>query len=142
MSAKAKKNSNSPRKWNVLIVEDDLNARAQLVKSLSAVAQCATVADGEKAVKAYQQAVKKKNPFDFVLLDVAMPVLGGFEVLKTIRSEEESRGNAPDKNTKVIMITTYKDSLMENYNMGWDDFISKPIEADKLLKRMHAMMRR
>ena len=38
------------------------------------------------------------------------------------------------------MITAYKDSLMEKYNMGWDDFITKPIEKDKLIAHMKALI--
>lgn len=37
------------------------------------------------------------------------------------------------------MTTTYRDSLMENYNMGWDDFITKPVDADILTKRLREL---
>ncbi len=37
------------------------------------------------------------------------------------------------------MITAYKDSLMEKYNMGWDDFITKPVDKDVLIKHMERL---
>ncbi|MFH1359481.1 MAG: response regulator [Candidatus Omnitrophota bacterium] len=128
-----------PVKWNVLLAEDDLQARAELLKALSSVAVCTTVETGEKALEAYQKAIKKKKPFDFILLDITMPGPDGFEVLRSIRSFEETAKSKPVHPTRIIMVTAYKDSLMENYNMGWDEFITKPIETEKLIKRMQAL---
>ena len=55
----------------------------------------------------------------------------------TIRAKEET---LPAKNpAHIIMITTYKDSLMENYNLGWDDFITKPVDIKILVERMNSM---
>jgi two-component system alkaline phosphatase synthesis response regulator PhoP len=123
----------SAKKWDVLIVEDDLAIRAELLKALISYGQCTTVDDGQKALETYRQAVKNKKKFDFILLDVSIPTIDGFDILKTIRAEEES---ANQQDSIIIMVTAYKDSLMANYNMGWDDYISKPIEPKKLLQRM------
>ena len=137
---KISKKASSKRKdkWDVLIVEDDLATRAELLRTLGSYARCVTVDDGQKALETYSLSAKNKKPFDFILLDVSIPSIGGFDLLKTIRSEEESRSN--QKGPIIIMVTAYKDSLMENYNMGWDDYISKPIEPDKLIKRMQDLI--
>ena len=132
-----KPTSSSKNKWDILIVEDDLATRAELLKALGSYAQCTTVDDGQKALEAYRQSAKNKKAFDFILLDVSIPSLGGFDLLKIIRGEEE-RSN--QKGPIIIMVTAYKDSLMENYNMGWDDYISKPIEPQKLLLRMQQLI--
>ena len=124
------------KKWDILIVEDDLTTRAELLKSLSSCGQCITVDDGQKALETYRQAVKNKKNFDFILLDVSVPSIGGFDLLRTIRTQNEK---IHQKGPIIIMITAYKDSLMENYNMGWDDYISKPVEPDKLLLRMQTL---
>ena len=134
-----KKDKQSANKWNILIAEDDLKSRADLLKALGTIANCTSVDDGEKALKIYRQSLKKKKPFDFILLDVTIPTLSGFDILKAIRTEEEARENAA-KNSRIIMITAYKDSLMKLYNMGWDDYISKPIDAHKLIQRMRAIV--
>ena len=135
-----RKNNSALKKWNVLIAEDDLQSRAHLLKALHKIADCQTVENGEEAIKAYRRAKKKKHPFDFILLDVTMPLLSGFEVLKIIRTGEEAVSNPPSKCTRIIIITAYKDSLMENYNMGWDEYITKPIDAGILIKKMNRVI--
>jgi len=122
--------------WNVLIAEDDFKCRQGLVDALKGHGEHVAVATGDDALKAYQQSVQSQKPFDFIILDVSMPGLDGFEVLQAVRAEED-RGKI--KPAKVIMITTYKDSLMENYNMGWDDFITKPVESEILINHMTAL---
>ena len=129
----------SRHKWNVLVAEDDLHCRAHLLKALSPVARCVTVENGAEAVAAYQKAVKKKQPFDFLLLDITMPELDGFQVLRAIRAEEETSDPQRQHTIKVVMITAYKDSLMERYNMGWDDFITKPVDVNKLTAKMRSL---
>lgn len=121
--------------WRVLIADDDLEHRGLLLDGLKNFAQCSVASTGQEAVELYQAAVKAKTPFDFVLLDVAMPEKDGFQALKEIRAFE-----AKDKDGKqeslVIMITSYRDSLMEKYNMGWDDFITKPVDPKTLVNHM------
>lgn len=126
--------------WRVLVAEDDLKYRAQLLKILRPLAQCVSVENGEQALMAYQKAIREKEPLDFVLLDVTMPLLDGFSVLKTIRANEETRNIPFFQHTRIFMITAYKDSLMEMYNMGWDEYITKPIDTEKLIAKMKKMM--
>jgi len=139
-----KKTKSQPQEkpWSVLIAEDDLKSRAQLVKALHHRARCTTVENGEEAISAYRKSLKKRKPFDFVLLDVTMPNVNGFEVLKTIRAAEEDEKNASLKPTCVIMTTAYRDSLMEHYNMGWDEFITKPVDVKALAGKMQQLMNR
>jgi len=121
--------------WEVLIVEDNQKDCQRIVDGLKEKAQCTTTADGEKALEIYSKRQKENKPFDFILLDVDMPKQNGFQVLKTIRSLEE---DSPHE-TSIIMVTTYKDSLLEHYNMGWDDFLTKPIDTSVLVNRMESI---
>ena len=125
--------------WHVLVAEDDLKHRAKLLKVLRPLAQCVTVDNGEQALTAYQKAIRSKKPFDFILLDVTMPLLDGFSVLKTIRANEEARNVPFFQHAHIFMITAYKDSLMEMYNMGWDEYITKPVDTDTLIAKMKKM---
>ena len=123
--------------WNVLITEDDSEICEQLTQGLSKVAHCTTVHNGEKAVQAYKASIKAEKPFDFILLDVTMPIMDGFETLKVIRDEESK---TDIKEVFIIMITTYDNPLMDKINMGWDDFITKPVEIEKLIKHMENLI--
>jgi CheY-like chemotaxis protein len=121
--------------WKVLVAEDDLSNQQKLFEVLKGRAECTLATTGQEALTTFQKSLKTKKFFDFILLDVTMPKMDGFEVLRAIRAEEEKR-RGKIKEAIIIMITAYKDSLMEKYNMGWDDFITKPVEKDKLLRRM------
>ena len=127
--------------WRVLIVDDDPQIRRGLQQGLSGMSDCTGVDNSDDALKVFKQALKSEFPFDFVLLDVFLSEKedDGFEVLKRIRTCEEQHKREGGREVFVIMITTYRDSLMERYNMGWDDFITKPIEAEKLISHMKAL---
>jgi CheY-like chemotaxis protein len=125
--------------WKVLVAEDDAENRKIVLDALKNIAECSAAATGQEALDLYQKSRKTKAPFDFALLDVTMPQVDGFEVLKAIRQEEE-RSNQRKRETLVIMITAYRDSLMEKYNMGWDDFITKPVEASHLIDHMKNLL--
>jgi len=127
--------------WNVLVVDDDLTNCQQIVRALENIAHCTTAVDGLKAIKTYQKSRRTKKYFDFILLDVTLPEMDGFEILRKIRTEEEKRQEttvAP--RPFILMITAYKDSLMDKYNMGWDDFITKPVDPPKLIEHMKALI--
>lgn len=73
--------------------------------------------------------------FDLLIVDVMMPVLDGFEVLRQIRK----RSSVP-----VIMLTarTARADRVEGLNAGADDYLPKPFEPEELLARMRAVLRR
>ena len=122
--------------WNILIAEDDLETCEYLTKSLNKTAHCTVVHNGEEAVAAYQDSIKSNKPFDFILLDVNMPIMDGFETLKTIREKELETAA---EEIFIIMITTYDNPLMDKLNMGWDDFITKPVDIDILIRHMQKL---
>ncbi len=127
--------------WKVLIVEDDLKNYQNILTTLEKVAQCNVVCTGEEALLAYRESLNAREPYSFILLDITMPGINGFEVLQAIRQEEQQINSPSEKGVFIIVITAYKDSLMEYYDMGWDDFITKPVDADKLITHMQALMK-
>jgi len=79
--------------------------------------------------------VDQREP-DLVLLDVSMPGMDGFEVLKTLRAR---RGGGP----AVIMLTAARrepDAIEEGLRKGADAYLTKPIEARELLARVRAAL--
>ncbi len=87
--------------------------------------------DGEQAFA----AVEKHHP-DFVVLDVMMPGLSGWEVCKRIRE------NASIKGTPVLMLTAIGERLNEMTSplYGADDYLDKPFEFSDLDKKVKAML--
>ena len=116
---------------SVLIVEDDPNIADLLRLYLEKEGYVAAIAaDGGAGVEMF----RKLQP-DLVLLDVMLPVLDGWGVLRTIRQ---------DSKTPVIMLTAKgeTDDKVSGLKMGADDYITKPFEMREVLARMEAVLRR
>ncbi len=116
-----------------LIVEDDLASRKFMQKFLSQYGECDVVVDGLEALDAFLFALKTKQNYDLICLDVMMPKVDGIKVLKTIRDLETQKGILPHKRTKVIMITALSgtDFVQNAFEIGCEAFASKPIDTDK-----------
>jgi DNA-binding response OmpR family regulator len=117
---------------NILLLEDDITLAETLVELLESESFNVTwVKDGEAALETIY-----KNNFDFYLFDVNVPLLSGFELLKSLREY----GNK----TPTIFLTALSDidSLSEGFEVGVDDYIKKPFEFDELIVRINALLRK
>lgn len=115
----------------VLIVDDEERITAFVEKGLrkhgySTVA----VHDGDSAAEMARDA-----DFDVVVLDVGLPRCDGFEVLRRIRTRGER--------LPVIMLTSRDgiDDTVRGFDVGADDYITKPFRFDELLARLRARLR-
>ena len=116
---------------SVLIVEDDRNIAELLQLYLEKEGYAVTVAyDGGQGLSKFR-AIQP----DLVLLDVMMPVMDGWTVCRTIRSEAK---------TPVIMLTAKgeTDDKVQGLKAGADDYITKPFEMKEVLARIEAVLRR
>jgi CheY-like chemotaxis protein len=116
---------------NVLLVDDDernIFALSAYLKAKKIKVTAAT--DGQECLEKID-AIKP----DIVLLDMMMPVMDGFETLKHIREN-------PSKNTKVIALTALamKGDMEKCLEAGADDYCSKPIDIDVLLKKINSLL--
>jgi len=115
----------------ILIVEDDSNIAELLHLYLEKEGYETQIAlDGGKAV----QLFRSFKP-DLVLLDIMLPVMDGWAVLKKIRAEAK---------TPVIMLTAKGETSdkVTGLEQGADDYIVKPFETKEVLARIHAVLRR
>ena len=119
--------------WKILVVDDNPNNCMLPVSTLEGLANCAVAENGEDALVAYEKSLKEKDPFDAILLDIAMPGIDGVEVLKRIRAREAGDNVSPDRAIPVFMVTAHKGPFMDSFNVGCDDYILKPIEPDKVI---------
>ena len=119
----------------VLLVEDD-PAIAQLVSDWLggegfAVSWC------ERGDQAVAQA--RESGYDIVVLDVMLPGVGGFEVLRRLRNEAGTLAHLP-----VVMLTARGDvtDRVVGLELGADDYLSKPFDPRELTARLRAVLRR
>ena len=77
-----------------------------------------------------------ENRYDLYLLDINLPDISGLDLLKDIR-------NATD-DTPTIFLTSYKDkeTLIQGFQNGADDFLTKPFDMDELILRINSLMKR
>ena len=119
-------------KAKILLLEDDLTLSETVVDFLeSNDFEVFTAYDGEQASDLIYE-----NVFDLFLLDVNVPLLNGFELLKQKRDEGVK--------TPAIYITSLNsiDSLEDGYNSGCDDYIRKPFVLKELLFRIENILKR
>ncbi|MDR0813783.1 MAG: response regulator transcription factor [Oscillospiraceae bacterium] len=115
-----------------LVIEDDRNISELLRIYLEHDGYTVeTAANGALGVTSFEQ-----NEPDIVLLDIMLPVMDGWQVLKQIRLKS--------KKVPVIMLTAKgeTDNKVLGLESGADDYISKPFEISELLARIHAVTRR
>ena len=116
----------------VLVVDDDANNRDLLSRRLRRMGYEAEVGqDGQHAL-----ALIGERPFDVVLLDVMMPGLDGFEVLKILR-EHHAATDLP-----VIMATAKDDSedVIHALGLGANDYVTKPLDFPVVVARIQTQI--
>jgi len=119
-------------KVKILLAEDDTNLGTVLSSYLKAKSFDVTLCvDGEIAMKRF-----KEQLFDFIILDVMMPVKDGFTVAKEIRQV--------DQEIPILFLTakSMKEDKLEGFEAGGDDYLTKPFAMEELLARINAILKR
>jgi len=116
----------------ILLVEDDPMLSAAVARALRQSAHVVeTVASGDDADQCLAS-----NEYDLVLLDLGLPVLDGFEVLRRLRQR---------RNAVPVLILTVRDvpeDLVKGLDLGADDYLTKPFNLSELEARVRALIRR
>jgi len=121
----------SSRKYRILVVDDERRMVGFIRLNLEQ--------DGFQVVEAYNgtealDRLRDSLP-DLILLDVMMPDINGFEVLRTIREVSQ---------VPVIMLTAKgeEDDVVKGLELGADDYVTKPFSPRELVSRVKAVLRR
>jgi two-component system chemotaxis response regulator CheY len=122
----------------ILIAEDDLVSRNFLSKFLEKYGDCDMVVDGLETLDAFLMALKDKEPYDLICLDIMMPKVDGVKTLKAIRDLEKQYGVAPEDRVKIIMTTALAEAQLvrQAFDFGCEAYATKPIDTKKLLEVM------
>ena len=116
----------------ILIIEDEYNladAEASMLRTKKYDVTIKT--DGEEGLDEALSGI-----YDLIILDVMLPHMNGFEILKELRNEKIE--------SKIIMLTakTSIDDKMKGFNSGADDYLTKPFHMDELLARVNVQLRK
>ena len=115
--------------YTVMIIDDN---NTELLVAKKALEKQYRIIDIDNPKSALQRLAKSTIMPDFILLDVAMPGINGFDFIMRLKTSEKT------KNIPVLFISGDKENTteMEAYRLGAVDFIRKPIIPDLLRKRM------
>jgi DNA-binding response OmpR family regulator len=116
----------------ILLVEDDVNFGTVLRDYLQLNGYKVVLA--RNGLEGFEKF--KKNEFDICILDVMMPYKDGFTLAKEIRSK--------DKTTPIVFLTakSMKEDVLKGYKIGADDYLTKPFDAEILLKKLEVLIQR
>jgi len=120
------------KKMSILLAEDDKNLGNVLKTYLEVKGFQVTLAiDGKEALESF-----KRNEFDFCILDIMMPVMDGFTLAKEIRKL--------DKHIPFLFLTakSMQEDKIHGFEVGADDYLTKPFSMEELLMRIKAIIRR
>jgi two-component system alkaline phosphatase synthesis response regulator PhoP len=121
-------------KFKILIVDDEKDVREILKFNIAKAGYTVfTAGDGEKAL----EIIKDKKPH-LVILDVMMPVMDGYRTCSAIR---KIPNNAQ---TIIVFLSARNDdySQITGFEVGGDDFVTKPVNPRVLLSRLKALLKR
>lgn len=122
----------SPRDWQILVVEDEYDSIQMVSKILQHSGISVEIAhNGVECL----ESLKHRLP-TLIIMDLALPVMDGWETLQHIRNNPETR------HLPVVAITAYHSVNLEEdaYKAGFDAYMPKPLETQALVKHLERII--
>ncbi|MFK5937259.1 MAG: response regulator [Sulfurimonas sp.] len=113
----------------VLAVDDDminLKLLKSMLKKTGRVTEVIEAANGSDAIG----VLKSRDDIDLILLDIIMPIMGGLEVLKVVRADDNLR------QLPIIVLTTDETKKSDALEFGANGFLMKPIRTNDLMEKI------
>ncbi len=122
------------KKHTILVVEDERQMAELLAKNLEREGFEILVShDGQDGIRRAQRSLP-----DLVVLDLMIPVVDGLQVCQQLRNDPRTQ------NMRILMLTARSEEIDEivGFNMGADDYVTKPFKLKALVHRIKALLRR
>lgn len=117
--------------YKILVVEDDKDIQELIYEFLKIQDyQVEVASDGAEGMNLFQN-----NEYNLVILDIMLPKLNGYQVCQMIRSKSQ---------VPILMLTALGEELdhVKGFDLGVDDYVTKPFSFNILSKRVEALLRR
>jgi two-component system, sensor histidine kinase and response regulator len=117
---------------NTILIVDDTPGNIDILVELLEDFDTKIAINGEDAL----ETAFEGDPPDLILLDIMMPEMDGYEVCEKLRANEKT------KNIPVIFLTakTEKDDIVKGFEVGGQDYITKPFDARELMERVKTQL--
>ncbi len=117
---------------NKILIVDDTPENIDILVELLEDFECQIAINGEDALETAWEDI----PPDLILLDIMMPEMDGYEVCERLRADERT------KDVPVIFLTakTQKEDIVKGFEVGGQDYITKPFDARELMERVKTQL--
>lgn len=124
-----------------LIVEDVHFLALILERIIEPYSKSDYAASGASAIEKYTKAFTKGRPYDLIFLDLLLPEMDGFEVLRSVRHFENEFNMDEASRVKIVVISTFNDrkTVAKARKAGCDGYIAKPFRKDKVLEVLSSL---
>jgi len=126
-----------------LVVDDDITCSYIFQTQLSRYGHCDTVTNGWDAIEAYKSSLNKNDPYHLIIIDIMMPDMNGYEVLKNIRAIEAERQIRFPFNAKIILATGLDDienrQLEEKLDELSEAYLVKSNDLNALINKLNLL---
>lgn len=114
----------------ILVVEDNTQILDSIYNELSNHFEVEKCSDGEEALY-----IVERDIYDLIVLDLMLPNVEGLDILRNIRKKEN--------HTPVLILTAKEelDDKVEAFNLGANDYLTKPFYMEELIARVYAILR-
>jgi putative two-component system response regulator len=113
----------------ILAVDDDMINLKLLKSMLGKSGKVKEVIEAKNGSDAIGQ-LKSRDDIDLILLDIIMPIMGGIDMLKVVRADDNLR------QLPIIVLTTDETKKVESLECGANGFLMKPIRNEELMKKI------
>jgi two-component system chemotaxis response regulator CheY len=123
-----------------LIIEDDSSANSIFVRYFENYGACDSATTGFDGMQKFMDALNSGDLYNLVIIDIILPDMNGYQLLETIRLEEDMRKFSNSERAKIILTTSLDDEenrkLIEKLKYGYETYYVKSFALDGIEKNL------